>query len=167
MDARESTAGESCSPDHPCGGTSLRCDYPDNLCGRVASGTCTLRFCRADPTVFVATCGCDGVTYQNVCFSELGGTDANAPGGCAPPSFDPSVDAPCGYTFCTPHIAYCLVHPRNGGGLASSYDCLPVPFGQCGSAPGPSCACLGNVCGDLGMMRCDDRDPDRIVVTCG
>ena len=62
-------------------GAGQFCDYPDDLCGTGANGTCMVSpmFC---PLIFDPHCGCDGITHGNDCEANAFGTDIDYPGAC-------------------------------------------------------------------------------------
>jgi hypothetical protein len=80
-----------CEPPRACGGDTGTvclgdefCKAPDGTCAQGAVGVCTGKP-PACPVFKVEVCGCDGMTYQNVCFSDAAGVTVNHTGACAPP----------------------------------------------------------------------------------
>ncbi len=70
-------AGEVCKGDQYC-------DYSDDNCGANDSGgVCTDRPQICQPAT-AQVCGCDGVTYDNVCYAAQAGTDIASTGACPP-----------------------------------------------------------------------------------
>jgi hypothetical protein len=145
---------ETCSPTMPCSSAEF-CDYPDDLCGAGASGTCAPRP-EGCEFLYAPVCGCDGAVHSNACAGQTTGSDVSATGGCAPPGGEFA----CGPLFCQTGSEYCLRGVSDVGGIPDQYECRPVPP-DCGTAP--SCACLANEpCGDW----CETLAPGAILLTC-
>lgn len=143
----------SCTPQQPCG-VKQYCDYPDDLCGAGAPGTCKNRPTGCDLT-YDPVCTCAGELTGNACAANSGGQDVGA-GGCAPPQGTFT----CGTAFCDVASQYCLLSVSDVGGIPNSYDCLPLPAG-CTSPV--SCSCLELVpCG----MWCSVNDQGHVTLTC-
>jgi hypothetical protein len=80
-----------CEPPRVCGGDSGTtcfgdefCKAPVGTCAQGAAGVCTGKPATC-PVVKDEVCGCDGVTYQNTCFSDAAGVTVDHTGACAPP----------------------------------------------------------------------------------
>ena len=115
--------------------------HSDFRCGRGSSAG----FCNPPSTNCQswepATCGCDGVVYQNVCEADHAGVDFGLVDQCTAP---PDMFA-CGYYFCARNTTFCLESVESGGG---GFSCDPMPS-ECASAP--SCECFLQ---ELGINEC-------------
>lgn len=134
--------GTACGTGHVACAATEYCDYADNDCGAVDTGTCKPRPDVCPAVVGAPVCGCDGAVYASSCTAFHGGTDLDAKGGCtaAPGHFR------CGYDQCETASEYCRHTPGSGGG-ADTYACAAVPLACAGA---PSCSCLrGESCGDM------------------
>ena len=107
--------------------------HSDFRCGRGSSAG----FCNPPSTNCQswepATCGCDGVVYQNVCEADHAGVDFGLVDQCTAP---PDMFA-CGYYFCPRNTTFCLESVVESGG--GGFSCEPIPS-KCASTP--SCECL-------------------------
>lgn len=104
-----------------CAGT-LFCDFTVAFdCGFAdGTGTCQPRpdVC---PSLYSPVCGCDGVTYSNLCMANAGGVDVAADGVCAGPPPPPPPPSDCRTTGCS---AGSSCQPCRGIGGAT-FVCIP------------------------------------------
>ncbi len=136
--------------EQPCGGIAgLPCD--DGEFCLFPPGTCDVAdrmgVCRdlPDPnnvgctTEWEPVCGCDGVTYGNICEMMAAGQSMDHPGECEEPCCDPATAPPCieGPHCCADGTWVC----GDGGG------------GTTCTAPGVVCP---TVCGGIAGIPCDD-----------
>lgn len=124
-----------CKPNAPCS-QSEYCDYPDNLCGEGAEGTCKPKPTGCDFN-YAPVCTCDGTVAPNDCAGYTAGNDIAANAKCAPPDNTFA----CGNVFCETGFQYCQRAVSDVGGEPDSYSCKPVPE-SCGKTP--TCACLAS-----------------------
>jgi hypothetical protein len=78
--------GADCTSDADCDANEY-CATPEGTCG--GTGTCTGRGINV---LCVGTvqpvCGCDGVTYPNICYAQKAGASLQSDGACADGSAD-------------------------------------------------------------------------------
>jgi hypothetical protein len=142
-----------CSPQQPCSGSEY-CNYPDDLCGAGAIGTCKPRPAGCN-LLFAPVCGCDGGVHGNDCGARSSGSDVSVAGGCTAPEGQFG----CGALFCSLASQYCSRGISDVGG-PDEYYCKPLPS-SCGQAP--SCACMtGEACADW----CETSALGAITLTC-
>ena len=129
-------------------------EHSDFRCGKASSaGLCTTPStnCQSwEP----ATCGCDGVVYQNVCEALHAGVDFGLVDQCTAP---PDMFA-CEYYFCPRNTTFCNEIPYESEGY-SDFSCEPMPP-ECASVP--SCECLlksHDECEDDGMGMLHATEP--------
>ncbi|MCB9553322.1 MAG: hypothetical protein H6705_15865 [Myxococcales bacterium] len=72
--------GDTCGPDEFCDFEGDGCDYAD------ATGICQPRPAEFCAEIYAPVCGCDGMTYGNLCEAQRGGVDAARIGTCEDPN---------------------------------------------------------------------------------
>lgn len=138
------------------------CDYPNDTCGAHLMEVEDFPLCATMPTScgseLAPVCGCDDVTYDNLCLAHAAGVDLNRQNTCEPPSPD---WFKCGPIFCRRDQEYCSeLLDDAGGGL---WQCKPVP--QC-SASDSMCACLMALgCRDV-FHECNDDGAGGVRFSC-
>jgi hypothetical protein len=148
-----STSG-ACNPATPCSATEY-CDYPDNLCGTGAEGTCKPKPTGCDFN-YAPVCTCDGTIASNECAGYTAGNDIDAENDCPPPTNTFA----CGNVFCQVGFEYCQRAVSDVGGEPDTYACKPVPD-SCGKTP--ICSCLVNEpCGQW----CQSSGLAQLMLTC-
>lgn len=148
------STSEACNPTKPCSADEY-CDYPDNLCGKGAEGTCKPKPTSCDFT-YAPVCTCDGTIASNDCAGYTEGNDIDAENDCPPPVNTFA----CGNVFCQIGQEYCQRAVSDIGGEPDSYSCKPVPD-ACGKTP--MCSCLVNEpCGQW----CESLALAQLTLTC-
>jgi hypothetical protein len=147
------TCGATVGPQY-CGGWNPQpcdanefCDFPRDGCDWAdASGTCQPRPQACD-AVYDPVCGCNGVTYGNLCEAQAAGFDAASSGPCEQP---PPTGVSCGGwsgntcgadEFCDFEFDYCDWADASG-------VCRPRPE-VCDDVYDPVCGCNGVTYGNL------------------
>lgn len=70
-----------CGPNNTCPSGEF-CKFPDGTCGAPTGGGLCIPIPPACPTIWNPVCGCDGVTYSNVCEADRAGVSIAHPGQC-------------------------------------------------------------------------------------
>ena len=117
------------------------CDYGLNGCGAAGElGTCRPLPVRC-PLVVDLVCGCDGQSYDNVCYAAQAGVDLARAGGCSVPGF-----FSCGWRLCAARGTYCQQSVSDVIDVPDDFQCLIAPAG-CGQVA--DCTCLAaEQCGE-------------------
>lgn len=122
-----------CVSNAGCASTSY-CDFTPDTCGAAGPGRCAPRpeGCATD---FAPACGCDGVTYSNVCSAAAAGLDVIALVGCDEP-------LACAATWPCPPGRFC----NYGGGVCGEGTVVgscELPPSACPRLYAPVCGCDG------------------------
>lgn len=128
-------AGIPCEDDEFCKYPIGECHISDNL------GSC-VEIPQACPDVWDPVCGCDGVTYGNVCEADAAGMSLDHEGPCQQ-SCGGFTGEPC------PVGEVCILPPGHCDGADVPGECVPIPD-ACPAIWDPVCGCDGvtysNVC---------------------
>ncbi|MCA9554410.1 MAG: hypothetical protein KC933_30530 [Myxococcales bacterium] len=132
------------------------CDFPGDFCDWAdAQGVCRPRP-EDCPAVVIPVCGCDGLTYANLCEAQANGTDAAFSGTCDVPS---PTDIVCGGELgqACPSDAFCDF-PTDGCDYADgSGICRPRPA-ECDQDHDPVCGCDGVTYSNLCQAQANGVD---------
>ncbi|MEM9876260.1 MAG: Kazal-type serine protease inhibitor domain-containing protein [Myxococcota bacterium] len=152
-------------PGESCGGilgvacpSEQFCDFETGGCGfDDGQGVCVARPTDCPETVFDPVCGCDGQTYDSVCFANLAGISVQNQGVCPGDAC-----GGVGGVTCDP-TKYCDYPPGpTCGGLDGSGVCRTRPT-DCPDIADPVCGCDGNTYGN----DCEARAAGIDVATSG
>ncbi len=130
------------APPATCGGPTGElcaagtfCDWTPDSCGLAGeTGACAPIPPGPCPELYYPVCGCDHVTYGNICEANAAGQDVLYTGECATMQCGGFIGMTCDPGY------FCDWTPNSCGNADQIGDCRPVPMG-CPDIYDPVCAC--------------------------